>query len=403
MPEGYADRVYAHMRGLAHETRSDSKSTLTVRIGDIVDALGVRFANAALDVAQLLKTTSKLTDETTLRLQSHTGSGYSLDSTFTFEVPLPTPIPFERGGMPSTHVVTGATGYTGRYITRLLLERSDRVRSLTGHPERPNPFGETVETLPFNFDNPDALARSLEGTDTLFNTYWVRVAHRGLTHDRAASNLRTLFDAAKAAGVRRVVHVSITNADASSPLSYFRCKGLVENALRESGLSHAILRPTLVFGKEDILLNNIAWMLRRFPVFFIPGTGKYRVQPVCVEDLARLAVDMSDRDHDVEMDAVGPDVFTYNEMVSMVREKTATSARLMHAPPSLVMLAGSMLGLLVRDVVLSRDEVAGLSANLLVSNSAEPPPGRIHLSDWLDENGPSLGQQYANEMARHYR
>ena len=305
--------------------------------------------------------------------------------------------------MPSTHVVTGATGYTGRYITRLLLERSDRVRSLTGHTERPNPFGEAVETLPFNFDNPDALARSLEGADTLFNTYWVRVAHRGLTHDRAAANLRTLFDAAKAAGVRRVVHVSITNADASSPLSYFRCKGLVENALRESGLSHAILRPTLVFGKEDILLNNIAWMLRRFPVFFIPGTGEYRVQPVCVEDLARLAVDMSDRDHDVEMDAVGPDVFTYNEMVSMVREKTATSARLMHAPPSLVMLAGSMLGLLVRDVVLSRDEVAGLSANLLVSNSAEPPPGRIHLSDWLDENGRSLGRQYANEMARHYR
>ena len=144
-------------------------------------------------------------------------------------------------------------------------------------------------------------------------------------------------------------------------------------------------------------------MLRRFPVFFIPGSGEYRVQPVCVEDLARLAVDMSDRDHDVEMDAVGPDVFTYNEMVSMVREKTATSARLMHAPPSLVMLAGSMLGLLVRDVVLSRDEVAGLSANLLVSNSAEPPPGRIHLADWLDENGRSLGRQYANEMARHYR
>ena len=275
MPDGYADRVYAHMRGLAHEARSDSKSTLTVRIGDIVDALEVRFANAALDVGQVLKTTSKLTDETTLRLQSHTGSGYSLDSTFTFEVPLSQTAVVSsatRTSTTSTHVVTGATGYTGRYITRLLLERGNRVRSLTGHPERPNPFGEAVETLPFNFDDPGRPgSQPGKATDTLFNTYWVRVAHRGLTHDRAASNLRTLFGAAKAAGVRRVVHVSITNADASSPLSYFRCKGLVENALRESGLSHAILRPTLVFGKEDILLNNIAWMLRRFPIFFIPG------------------------------------------------------------------------------------------------------------------------------------
>ena len=305
--------------------------------------------------------------------------------------------------MSSTHIVTGATGYTGRYITRLLLQRGDHVRSLTGHRDRPNPFGDAVETLPFNFDDPDALTRSLQGTDTLFNTYWVRVAHRTLTHDRAAANLRALFTAAEAAGVRRVVHISITNANADSPLSYFRCKGQVENALRASSLSHAILRPTLVFGKEDILLNNITWMLRRFPVFFIPGSGQYRVQPVCVEDLARLAVELSDHDDNVKLDAVGPDVFTYDEMVRLIARKTATSARLLHIPSSLVLLAGRMLGLLVRDIVLSRDEIEGLSANLLVSTSSHPPPGRIHLSDWLDDHASGLGRQYANEMARHYR
>lgn len=302
-----------------------------------------------------------------------------------------------------THVVTGATGYTGRYITPLLLERGHQVRSPTGHPDRPNPFGGAVELLPFNFDDPEALTRNLEGTDTLFNTYWVRVAHRGLTHDHAAANLSTLFTAAKAAGVRRVVHISITNADSYSRLSYFRCKGLVEESLRQSGLSHAILRPTLVFGKEDILLNNIAWMLRRFPVFLIPGTGQYQVQPVCVEDLARLAVEASDGAENLEMDAVGPDVFAYDEMVRLVRDKTRTKARLLHAPPALVMLAGSVLGLMVRDVVLSRDEIAGLSANLLVSNSAGPPPGSIRFSHWLNEHASALGRQYASEMARHYR
>ncbi len=302
-----------------------------------------------------------------------------------------------------THVVTGATGYTGRYITRILLERGDKVRSLTGHPDRPNPFGKAVEFRPFNFDDRAALARSLEGADTLFNTYWVRVARKGLTHQRAARNLRTLFAAAEAAGVRRVVHISITHADADSGLSYFGGKGIVENSLKASPLSYAILRPTLVFGKEDVLLNNIAWMLRRFPVFFIPGSGKCRVQPVCVEDLARLAVEMGDGDDNAEVDAVGPDVFTYKDMVRLVREKTRTSARLVHVPAPVVMLAGSLLGLMLRDVVLSRDEIAGLAANLLVSDSNGPAPGRIRLANWLEEHGPELGRRYASEMARHYR
>lgn len=303
----------------------------------------------------------------------------------------------------STHTVTGATGYTGRYITRLLLDRGDTVRTLTGHPDRPNPFGPHVHALPFNFDNPEALTRSLEGTHTLFNTYWVRVPRRNLTHDRAASNLHTLFTAAKAASVHRIVHISITHADPNSPLSYFRCKGLAEESLRQSGLSHAILRPTLVFGQEDILLNNIAWMLRRFPLFIIPGSGAYRVQPVCVEDLARLAVEAANAPNNLELDAVGPDILTYEEMVALVRQKTHTKARLVHAPPSLVMLAGQALGLLVRDIVLSRDEIDGLTANLLVSNSTDPAPGRIRLSQWLDDHARTLGRSYASEMARHYR
>ena len=405
MPEGDAARIYSQMRQLAQEAQEAGQTVLTVRVGEVVGALQLGGSNAGLNVGQVLTTKNKLTQETGLKLEGHTGSGSRLDSTFTFAVVasvrrLPGTLLSTR---PATHIVTGATGYTGRYITHMLLERGDHVRSLTGHPDRPNPFGDTVVTLPYNFDDPDALTRSLEGTDTLFNTYWVRVAHRGLTHDRAASNLRTLFRAAEAAGVRRVVHISITNADADSPLSYFRCKGELEDALRASGLSHAILRPTLVFGTEDILLNNIAWMLRKFPMFLVPGSGKYRVQPICVEDLARLAVEMSDRDDNVELDAVGPEVFTYDEMLRLIARQTGTSTRLLHVHPSLVMLAGRMLGLLVRDIVLSRDEIEGLSTNLLVSNSSNPPPGRIHLSDWLDDHASGLGRHYANEMARHYR
>lgn len=305
--------------------------------------------------------------------------------------------------MPKTHVVTGAAGYTGKYIARPLLERGDEVRSLTGHPDRPNPFDRPIETVPFAFDDPDALARSLEGADTLFNTYWIRIARGDMTHARAAGNLRALFAAAKAAGVRRVVHVSITNAALDSPLPYFKGKAMVEKSLRESGLSYAILKPTIVFGKEDILLNNIAWMLRRFPVFPIPGTGEYRLQPICVEDLARLAVELGDGDDNVEMDAVGPDVFTYAELARLLARKTGASCSLLHMSPAMAMIGARLLGVALRDVVLSHDEMAGLTGDLLVSKSEDPPPGETRLADWLDENAARLGARYASELDRHYR
>ena len=209
---------------------------------------------------------------------------------------------------PATHVVTGASGYTGRYIARRLLDRGAAVRTLTGRPGRPDPFGSRVEAHPYSFDDPGALTRSLEGVDTLFNTYWIRFAKGGLTHDVAARNSDTLFRAARAAGVRRVVHVSITNAALDSALPYFRGKALVERSLKTTGLSHAILKPAIIFGREDILLNNIAWLLRRFPVHPIVGSGDYRVQPVFVEDLADLAVRAAESEDDVELDAVGPEV-----------------------------------------------------------------------------------------------
>ncbi len=301
------------------------------------------------------------------------------------------------------HVVTGASGYTGRYIARRLLDGGARVRSLTGHVDRPSPFGGEVQAFPYRFDDPDAMAHSLEGADTLFNTYWIRFARGVLTHDVAARNSRALFEAASKAGVRRIVHVSITNASVESPLPYFRGKALVERALRESGVSYAVLRPTIIFGREDILLNNIAWALRRFPVHPIPGRGDYPVQPVYVEDLAELAVNLGAASDDVELDAVGPDVMSYEKMVRLIADKVGSSARLVRVPAWLALTGARIAGLAVRDVVLTREEVDGLTAGLLVSRSGARPAGTTRLSDWLATNAEALGTRYSNELARHYR
>src|SRR5262249_37427495 len=149
------------------------------------------------------------------------------------------------------------------------------VRTITGDPSRADPFGGRVEAFPFSFDDPARLTETLRGADTLYNTYWVRFDWRGTTYAQAIANTRTLFAAAREAGVRRIVHVSITNPSESSSLPYFRGKAELERDLRESGISYAIVRPTVVFGREDILINNIAWLLRRLPLFVIPGDGSY--------------------------------------------------------------------------------------------------------------------------------
>ncbi|MCF6277555.1 MAG: NAD(P)H-binding protein [Anaerolineales bacterium] len=297
--------------------------------------------------------------------------------------------------------VTGSFSYTGKYITRRLLARGDKVITLTGHPNNPDPFGGQVHAYPFNFEQPQQLAKTLESVDVLFNTYWVRFSHGANTHAQAVKNTKTLIHAAEQAGVKRIVHTSITNPDANSQLPYFSGKAKLEEAIKASALGYAILRPTVLFGAEDILVNNIAWLLRHLPAFGLPGDGSYRLQPIFVEDYADLAVEMSLREENIITDAVGPDIFSFEKMVRLVATEIGRPARLMKMPPKPALWASQLIGVLVGDVVLTQDEVDGLMAGLLVSS--EPPRGKTHLADWLRENKDNVGIRYASEMKKHYR
>jgi NADH dehydrogenase len=295
-------------------------------------------------------------------------------------------------------VVTGAFGYSGKYITARLLAAGKVVRTLTNSLHRQNPFGTAVEAHPYNFDRPDELVRSLQGAHVLINTYWVRFDHRDFTHSQAVHNTRCLFDAARRAGVPRVVHVSITNPSADSTLPYFRGKAELEAALRASGLSYAILRPTVLFGEEDILINNIAWMLRRFPVFGVFGDGSYKLQPIFVDDLAQLAVDASASAENVVRDAIGPETFTYRDLVSVVGTAIGRQRPVVSIPPGLGVAVGRLVGAVVGDVVVTPEEVAGLMENLLVTSS--PPAGKTALSQWVVDHRDALGRRYSSELAR---
>ncbi len=295
--------------------------------------------------------------------------------------------------------VTGSFSYSGKYITKRLLERGEDVITLTGHPDRPDPFNSQVKVYPLDFDEA-GMTGSLEGVDVLVNTYWVRFDKGDNTQPRAVENTRILIDAAKAAGVKRIVHISIANPSADSRLPYYWGKAANEKTVIESGLSYAILRPTVLVGKEDILINNIAYLLRRFPFFLIPGDGSYGIQPVFVEDLADLAVEGVYSRQNYIIDAVGPDSYTFKEIVKLIGKKIGANRQLISVPPQLALLAARFLSLFVSDVILTPEEVDGLMANLLVSK--EPARAKTLFKDWLEENKYTIGKKYASELHRHY-
>ncbi|HUT09675.1 MAG TPA: NAD-dependent epimerase/dehydratase family protein [Thermoguttaceae bacterium] len=296
------------------------------------------------------------------------------------------------------HVVTGAFGYSGKYIAKRLLAAGHRVRTLTNSLNRPNPFGDRVEARPFDFQNRSRLVESLEGAAVLYNTYWVRFDHGDVTQAAAVENTLAMFEAAKEAGVSRVVHVSITNPSEDSPLEYFRCKARLERGLIESGLSYAILRPPLLFGKEDILVNNIAWCLRRLPVFGVFGNGRYRLQPIYVDDLAKLAVEQGAKRENCVIDAIGPETFTFRELVKKIARIIGKRRLVIGLPAPLAYLGATIMGKLMGDVIITRAEVKGLMSGLLYVDA--PPAGTTRLTQWARENADQLGIKYASELAR---
>ena len=296
--------------------------------------------------------------------------------------------------------ITGAFSYTGKYARRILLEHGCRVRTLTGHPERENPFGERVAVFPYNFERPDELRRSLEGASTLINTYWVRFPRRDVTFDTAVRNSRILIEAARDVGVKRIVHVSIANSSVKSPLAYYRGKAAVETAVCESGMSYAIVRPTVIFGAEDILINNIAWFVRHLPVFGIPGDGRYGLRPIYVEDMARLLVASAIEPGNSVRDAVGPETFRFEELVRVIAREVRSSCRVVHMPTWMAYAGTIVTGWFARDVVLTWEEYLGLMANLLAPEGAAA--GATRLSEWLRANRESVGRKYASELGRHF-
>jgi len=197
------------------------------------------------------------------------------------------------------------------------------------------------------------------------------------------------------------VHVSITHPSADSPYPYFRGKAAVEQALRDLRLSHAVLRPAILFGGNGVLINNIAWLLRRLPVFAVGGTGEYRLRPIHVDDLARLAVTAGEVTETEVIDAVGPERPTFVELVQFIKAAVGSRSQVVRVPGSLIPPAARLLGLALRDTLLTSDEYQAMADGL--ADTDGPATGETSLTQWITDHKGTLGRTYANELDRHFR
>jgi uncharacterized protein YbjT (DUF2867 family) len=299
-----------------------------------------------------------------------------------------------------TDVVTGAFGYSGAAIARELIAAGHQVRTLTGHPGRA-PDGSEIDVRPLDFADPGGLERDLRGAHTLYNTYWVRFGHGRASHAMAVANSRALFAAAARAGIQRIVHVSITHADPSSPYPYFSGKAAVEAYVRDLGVPYAIARPAILYGGDGVLLNNIAWLLRHLPVFVVGGRGDYRIRPIHVDDLARLCLQLGGQSDSVTVDAVGPQALAFRDMVLAIRTAVGSRALVVPAPGWSIPPLSAVLGAALRDVLLTPDEYLAMADGL--ADSDGPSTGSTSLTEWIAGHGSELGRSYANELTRHYR
>jgi len=293
--------------------------------------------------------------------------------------------------------VTGGFSYSGAAIAAQLAQRGRVVRTLTNHPR----LGRTgLQVHPLDLRDADGLRRSLTGVNTLYNTYWVRFPHRDITFDTAVDGSAALFRAAADAGVGRIVHISITSADVDSPYAYFRGKGLVEQHLQSCGVSSAIVRPAILFGGDGVLINNIAWLMRRSPLTLVGGDGQYRVRGIHIDDLATLMVDLGEQREQATIDAVGPESLTFIQLLEHIRASIASTTKVVHVPGPVFPVVTRALGAALRDTVLTREEYLAMAAGL--ADSDAPTTGKTRLTDWITQHQDTLGRTYAHELRRHF-
>jgi uncharacterized protein YbjT (DUF2867 family) len=271
-----------------------------------------------------------------------------------------------------TVAIAGGSGFIGRAIVRRLLSDSaTRVRLMSRDPDaaRRRFSADSLEFVHADVNAPDSLRPALAGADAIvncvqFDGFPVENPRRGLTFERVDyGGTVALLEAARSAAVKRFIYISGAAADPASSHPGFRAKGRAESAVRESGLEFTIFRPSLVYGPEDKVVNRMAEALRYAPIFAVPGTGRQKLQPVLVDDLAAcVALALDGRGRNATFEVGGPELMTFDDLIRIVMQITGRHRPIIHIPETLMRAAGAIGEKLPRPL-FSRDAVTFVTAD----------------------------------------
>ena len=244
-------------------------------------------------------------------------------------------------------VVTGGTGFIGREVVNQLLASGGHRIAVTSRSPRPDPeWGDRVEVLQAFAGDALSLGKAFTGAEVVvhaiqFPNHPVEDPGRGRTYlevDGAGTEVAARV--AKALGVRRFVYLSGAGAGQGRQESWFRAKDRAEAAIRESGMEHALVRPSWIYGPRDRSMNRFVFFCRYLPVVPVIGDGRTAVYPIHVEDVARAVAELVRREDATAraLDLGGPERLTMDEIIRTIQRVLGVRRPLLHHPVRLMKL-----------------------------------------------------------------
>jgi uncharacterized protein YbjT (DUF2867 family) len=313
--------------------------------------------------------------------------------------------------------VFGGSGFLGQAIVRALAPQGYLVRVAARRIE----LAEKVKTagdvgqitlMRANLRAPQSVAHAIAGSQAVINAAGIAFEHGRQRYKTVhAGGARTIAEAARAAGVERLIHVSGIGADSRSWKNrYVQSKVEAEDAIVAGFETATILRPSVVFGSDDVLFNRLARIAAMAPFMPVVGSGRAKVQPVFVGDVAAAAVAVLARPDTAKsvFELGGPRVYTYRELAALTLREIDRAKPIIGVPAGLMKLAAffaefpALLGRtpqITRDQVdlLLHDNVVRPGAKDLASLGLTPTAAEVILPTYLDRF--RIGGRY-NQHAR---
>jgi NADH dehydrogenase len=276
----------------------------------------------------------------------------------------------------NTNLVTvfGGSGFVGRHTVRALARAGWRIRVAVRHPNRAfflRPLGSVgqIDIIKCDITDPDQVARALHGANAAVNLCGILFQGGQTFEDVQADGAANIAQAASAAGVGALVHVSALGADTESPSEYAVTKAEGEEAVREAFPKAVILRPSIIFGPEDSFFNKFAALARFTPALPLIGGGRTRFQPVFVGDVAQAILAGLSRQDGRTYELGGPTVYSFKELLQLILRETGRRRILVPLPFGLAMLQAAFLQILPKPL-LTIDQVRLLKKDNVVSATA---------------------------------